>query len=179
MAGLRQEQIDAAQAFANATIGALQTDKGVHAETAIAATARMAGTFLFRSFGFPLKDVQPGQAVLSEQANEQGPQLIQVLGAVLEHIGVQLDHEKLGATAPDQNQPQLAFLETQRTLEPGYLDIRSRFSLSPHEAAIAAAVATALLIQQSASVLPPEVAFGLAVYGFVEGSKTVPDPVTL
>ena len=179
MASLRQEQIDAAQAFANATIGALQMDTGVHAETAIAATARMAGTFLFRSFGFPLKDVQPGQVVLSEQANEQGPQLIQVLGAVLEHIGVKLDHGKFGAESPEQNQPQQAFLETQRLLEPGYLDIRSKYGLSPHEAAVSAAVATALLIQQSASVLPPEVAFGLAVYGFVEGSKTAPDPVTL
>jgi hypothetical protein len=52
MASLKQKQIDAAQEFMDTTIHALKTDRGLHAETAIAATARMAWTFLFRSFRF-------------------------------------------------------------------------------------------------------------------------------
>ena len=98
MTSLKQEQISAAQELVNKTIDLLKTDRGVHVETAVAGTARMAGTFLFRSFNFPINSIQPGQAVLSDQANEQGPRLIQVLGGMLSHIGVSLDR---AATAPD------------------------------------------------------------------------------
>ena len=89
------QQIKVAQDFANATIEALNTEQGIHAETAVAGAARMAGTFLFRSFGFPLQDIQPGQVVLSDQANAQGPVLLEILGSVLSQIGIVLDEEEL------------------------------------------------------------------------------------
>jgi hypothetical protein len=80
MASPTKEQQDAAQQFVGLAIEAFKGERGVHAETAIAGVARMAGTFLFRSFAFPLASAQLGQAVLSEAANEQGPKLIQALG---------------------------------------------------------------------------------------------------
>jgi hypothetical protein len=73
MSSLSQQQKAAAETFVRVVIDALKTDKGVHAETAVAAMARMAGTFLFRSFAFPPSDITPGQAVLSDMANDQGP----------------------------------------------------------------------------------------------------------
>ena len=85
MQSITQPQIDAAQEFANTVVAELRTDKGVHAETAVASVARMAGTFLFRSFGFQLPDVEPGGVVLSEQANEAGPRLIQILAGAHPH----------------------------------------------------------------------------------------------
>ena len=118
MQSITQQQIDAAQEFANTVVAELRTDKGVHAETAVASVARMAGTFLFRSFGFQLPDVEPGGAVLSEQANEAGPRLIGILAGALAEIGVALDEQKLGATGLAANQPKLGFLETQKRLEP-------------------------------------------------------------
>jgi hypothetical protein len=178
MGSLSQQQIDAAQEFAGTTIEILKTERGVHAETAIAGTARMAGTFLFRSFNFPLENVKPGQPVLSEAANEQGPELIQILGGVLEHIGVKLDKSQFGQAPNPEHQPLLNFLETQKQLEPKYAGTAKRLGLSLQEAAQSAAVACALLIQQSAEILDPNVAFGIAVYGFIEGSKTAPEPVT-
>jgi hypothetical protein len=36
-----------------------------------------------------------------------------------------------------------------------------------------------LLIKHFAQVLDANVAFGIAAYGFVEGSKTAPDPVEI
>jgi hypothetical protein len=179
MASLKQRQVDAAQEFVSAAIDALKTERGVHAETAVAAVARMAGTFLFRSFGFPMNDAQPGQVVLSGNANEEGPRLVQLMGGVLSHIGVALDDEKLGGAPAPEHQPNQAFLETQKRLEPAFVAIKERFALSLSEAADAGAVATALMIQQCAQALDPHVAFGLAVYGFIEGSKTAPDPVVL
>jgi hypothetical protein len=71
------------------------------------------------------------------------------------------------------------FLETQKKLEQLYTPVKARLGLSREEAAQAAAVATALLIRQCAKVLDPNIAFGIAVYGFVEGSKTAPEPVEI
>lgn len=177
MTPITQPQIDAAQAFANAVVAELKSDRGVHAETAVAAVARMAGTFLFRSFGFDLQDVQPGQPVLSEQANEAGPGLIRVLAGALAEIGVAIDEAKLGAPALAANRPTLDFLATQARLEPAFAAIRDRHGLSLTEAADAAAIATAFTIHQCARVLDPSIAFGVAVYGFIEGTKTAPGPV--
>lgn len=178
MESLSQQQIEAAREFVTTTIDTLKTERGVHAETAIAGAARMAGTFLFHSFGFPLDGVKAGQPVLSEKANEQGPHLIQILGSVLSLLGITLDKEQFGKSPSTENQPLLGFLETQRQLEPRYMKIRDRLGLSFQEAAESAAVASALLIQHSAQVLNPNVAFGVAVYGFIEGTKTAPEPFT-
>lgn len=48
MASLTQNQLEAAKQFARAAIESLPTLQGIHAATAIAGAARMAGTFLFR-----------------------------------------------------------------------------------------------------------------------------------
>ena len=179
MGHLSQDQIEAAQEFVDATINALRNDKGVHAETALAATARMAGTFLFRSFGFELDGLKPGQAVLSEAANERGPRLVDILGSILSDQGVPLDQNKFTDPTPEGNEPQIEFLDTQRKLEPSFSAIRDHHGLTLEQAAESAAAATANLVQQCASVLDPNIAFGIAVYGFIEGSKTAPDPVVL
>jgi len=179
MTTFSKQQIDAAQEFANVTLSALKLGQGVHAETVVAATARMAGTYLFRSFGLKLPGVKPGQAVLSEAANEQGPLLIQIAGGVLSRIGIKLDNSQSGGVASSKNKPMLEFLDTQKKLEPLYAPIRARRGLSAPEAAQAAAVATALLIRHFAKVLDPNIAFTIAAYGFIEGSKTAPEPVEI
>lgn len=179
MASPTKELQDAAQQFVGLAIEAFNSERGVHAETAIAGTARMAGTYLFRSFGFPLASVEPGQAVLSDAANEQGPKLIQALGSVLAHIGVSLDKSKLGVNKNSEHQPLLDFLATQKRLEPGFSQVIQALDLSHLQAAESAAIATAILIKQCIPVLDPHLAFGIAAYGFVEGSKTAPDPVVI
>src|SRR5215471_12316155 len=121
--GSRQKMAEAANELVAATVAALKNDRGVHAETAIAAVARMAGTFLFRSFGFQLRDLKPGEYVLSEQANEQGSRLVQVLAGVLARLGVQIEEAKLSAQPGPENQSQMAFLETQKLLEPKFNEI--------------------------------------------------------
>jgi hypothetical protein len=161
------KQVDAANQFADATIAALKNAKGVHAETAVAAAARMAGTLLLRSFDLPLDGIEAGEVVLSEQANEEGPQLVNILGSVLTHLGVHLDHARLSNEPGDDHKPLLEFL---------YAEIRIRLGLSLKEAAEAAAAATALLIQRTAQLLDPNVGFHVAAYGFVEGTKTAPGP---
>ena len=50
----------AANEIVDAIVEALRSDRGVHAQTAIAAAARMGGTFLFRSFGFETRNTEAG-----------------------------------------------------------------------------------------------------------------------
>ena len=169
----------AAQEFVKLAIEELQDERGVHAETVIAGVARMAGTFLFRSFGFTVPNGQPGQAVLSEQANERGPRLIEITASSLADSGIGVDFESVTDEARRAHQALLGFLQTQRRLEPALNGIKEKYGLSLTQASDAAAIATALLISQTTQVLEPSVAFDLAVFGFIEGSKTIPDPPVL
>jgi hypothetical protein len=179
MITLSKPQMDAAQAFANAAVAALQDDGKMHAGTVVAGSARMAGTYLFRSFGLKLRGVKPGHAVLSEPADVQGPVLIQIAAGILGRLGIKLDSAAAGAPADSPHQARQEFLQTQKTLEPAFAPIKDRFALSMPEAAQAGAVATALLIRHCAQILDPNTAFGIAALGFVEGTKTAPEPVHL
>jgi len=177
MATLSKQQLDAAHEFANATLSTLKLSQGIHPPTVIAASARMAGTYLFRSFGLKLPGVLPGQVVLSEAANEQAPLLIQIAASTLARIGIKIANSPPALAADAKSKPMLGFLDTQRKLESVYAPIRAKFSLTADQAAQGAAVATALLIRHCAKAVDPNVAFGIAVYGFIEGSKTAPEPV--
>jgi uncharacterized membrane protein len=55
MITLSKPEMDAAQAFANAAGAALQDGGKMHARAVVAGSARMAGTYLFRSFGLKLR----------------------------------------------------------------------------------------------------------------------------
>lgn len=168
------------QAFAQAAFDALATDGHLQAESAIAAMARMAGTYYFRSFGYAVLQVQPGQAVLSQEASEKGPELMNLTHAVLSRMGVKIDDAvvRRALDQPDDRyKPVMGFASTQPRLERAFAPIKAAHGLSNVEAGQAAACATALLIYNCRDVLPPAVAFGVAVYGFVEGTKTAPWPV--
>jgi len=174
VASLNQVQLQAAGEFGTAAMQAFDQGGTFPAEMVIGATARMAGSFLFRSLGLPLTGVQAGSVVLSEQANQQGPRLIQILATVLQNIGVKLDSSKLSAAQGAPRGLEESFLETQKVLETRFVAIRERHGLSDGEAADSVAVAAAILIKRCSNSLDPHVGFALAVYAFIEGSKTAP-----
>lgn len=178
MAALTQAQLEAASEFGTTALQAFDQGGTFPAETVIGSVARMAGSFLFRSLELPLTGIEPGAVVLSEQANQQGPRLIQVLGGVLQSVGVKLDSSRISDSqraVKGQTEP---FLETQKILEAPFVAIRDSHGLGNVEAAESAAVATALLIKNCSSLLDPHVGFTLAVYGFIEGSKTAPGVIS-
>ena len=178
MSAIRKEQIECAKEFENFIFNSLQSEKGIHAETAVAASARMAGTFLFRSFGFPLKGIEPGQPVFSDSANEQGPKLMGLLNNALGQMGVKIDPKLLETADHKSNPPLFDLLEMQEKLEPGMTIIKDRLGLSYQELAESAAISAASIIVKCSKVLAPDVALKIAVYGIVEGSKTAPRPIT-
>ena len=170
---------DCATEYANTTISALKFPGGVHPPTVIAACARMAGTSLFRSFALHLPNAKPGQAVLSSEADQHSPMLLRTAAGILATLGITLPASPNGELPDDKAKPMHGFLQTQRLLEPLFLPIQAKYALSARQAGQAAAIATALLIHHFAKHLAPSVAFGLAAFSFVEGSKTAPEPVTL
>jgi hypothetical protein len=176
---LSKQQIDAAQEFATATIEALKLPNGVHPGTVVAASARMAGTYLFRSFRLKLPGVKPGQAVLSVEANEQWPQLINIAADALSRMRIAIDNTQAGREVEPKHKPMLEFIETQKKLEPLYAPIKERYGFSACEAAHSVALGTALLINHAKNFLDPTTAFNIAVYGFIEGAKTAPEPVDI
>jgi hypothetical protein len=82
----------------------------VHPATAITSCARLAGSFMFRSFNLKLENATPGSAVFSDLANEKGPGLMSVLGRSLSNFGVNPDPQRLQSAQIEDSD--LSFLET-------------------------------------------------------------------
>lgn len=138
---------------------------------AITSTARLAGSFLFRSFGFKINDAKPGTVMLSEEANTKGPQLVNMTYAVLQNFGVQIDNNKM--SNENQKKALSNFVDAISKIQNPALEIMKKKDLSFEQMAQSAAIATAFIIQQSNN-LAPEEGFGTAIYHYIEGSKTNP-----
>ncbi|MFN3587046.1 MAG: hypothetical protein ACK4UT_06040 [Moraxellaceae bacterium] len=171
MSRLRPEQLSAATAFAEATLAALPDADGV---TRVSACARMAGSFLFRNFAHALNRPAPGSVLSLPVAGAHGPRLIGLLQNALARLGLAVDAGRAELEHDSLATPALGFLASQSRLAPAFEPIRQQQGLSLEEAADAAAVAVAMLIKQGERTLPAQAAFAIAVYAFIEGSKTVP-----
>ena len=159
---ITQEQNRAIGDFVDLIAGRLGSGRAIHPETAIAASARISGSLLLRSFGFDLETPEPGTALLSNEANEKGPSLINLLGAFLAQNQIELDSTKVGG-APEHRgeEPNLSTQESLALLQEDALQIAARHSLSLQQAAEAAALATGFIVKEcvtperSASTSPP------------------------
>jgi hypothetical protein len=138
---------------------------------AISGTARLAGSFLFRSFGFEINEAKPGTAMLSEEANTKGPQLVNITHAVLQNFGIQIDNNKM--SNGNQKQAESNFIEVIDKIQNPALEIMNNNKLSYEQMAQSSAIATAFIIQQSNNISPEE-GFGTAIYHYIEGTKTNP-----
>jgi hypothetical protein len=160
--------------FTQAIISSLATDQGVHAETAISAASRMTGTFVIRSCGLPLAQFAPGTPLLGDIIDEHGQKVLRTIDEALASMKLALDPQNLDYDLPEANQPRMNLAEVQSLLDGSFRAIADKYHLSPQEGAHAAAVATAMLIKKCSGVLEPHLGYTIAMYGMVEGSKTVP-----
>jgi hypothetical protein len=172
---ITKEQNIAAGEMVELIADKLGVNRQIHPGTAISAGARLAGSFYFRSLNLNLKDIQPGSAVLSEQANEKGPLLINTLGITLSGFGINLDEDSISAASKAESEK--SFLESLNILQDEAHEIMSRNKLTQEQMAHACAMATAFIIKACKADLSAESGFNTAVYGFIEGSKTYPPPL--
>jgi hypothetical protein len=172
---ISEAQHNAAGEMVDLIVARLGDGGAVHSVTAIASASRLAGSLLLRSFGLNIKDLQPGVVVLSTEANERGPELVNILGSMLQHFGVPLDEAKLGGDQTEvDEEPELSVTGSLELLQDDAWAIAQKNGLDLREAAHAAALATAFIVKECANDLGSEKSFNLAIYGFIEGSKTVP-----
>jgi len=138
---------------------------------AISSSARLAGSFLFRSFEFNPGNANPGDVMLSEEANTKGPQLVNITHAILHNYGIQIDNNKMsgGNTKPTESN----FLDVISKVQNPALEIMKKNDLSYEQMAQSTAIATAFIIQQSQNISPEE-GLGIAIYHYIEGTKTNP-----
>ena len=154
----------------------LAMPQGVHAETLVASSARMAGTLLVR--GWADENAEPGTVLLSAEADRHGPALVDTLLQTLRQFGhAQVGDRDFGADGLSTGASQMTLAQTQVLLEPWYRKTQQLSGLSDRSAAIAASVATAMQIHQCRDVIDVGAACGLAVSALVESMKTVPAPL--
>jgi hypothetical protein len=87
-----------------------------------------------------------------------------------------LDHSRAGEPLRPRDHPTLGFLESHQLFEPAFLPIRTRYGFDDEQAPYAVAAAVALLILHCAKGLDPHKGFLSPPWGFIEGTKTAPDP---
>ena len=167
-------QFKASAELTQTILAKLTTEKGVHAETAIAAAARMAGTYMLRSSGLPLERFKPGTPVFSDIMNERGPMLLKTVDEVLESMNIAVNPRRVDCNVPDEHQPHMDLMDMQTLLDPAFEAIFHKYQLSIEEGAYAAAISTAVMIQKTAGVMNPYLGYAIAANGMVESCKTVP-----
>jgi len=172
---ISNEQNTAAGQIVDLIAGGTGATREIHPETAIASCANLAGSLLLRSFKFDLTKHAPGTILLSNEANENFPKLVNILAAFLEKSGITLDKSKLGGAASNGGaEPKLKFLQSLELIQGRAIDIAQRNRLNFEEASISATLATAFIVKECTRNIAPEIGFNVAVYSFIEGSKTVP-----
>jgi hypothetical protein len=165
---------DCGKALAVAAIPAYTVDGKVHPPTLVCACARMAGYYLLRSAGAVTAAMTPGAPILSPQVAERSGVLARTCAAVLASLGHALPPDPPRPLIAADAMPREELLESEARLRPLFTPLQNRFSLDDYPMARAGAVAAALVAHTVRKVLKPERSFGLAVYGFAEGSQSVP-----
>lgn len=174
---ISREQNNAAGQIVELLATRIGQNRAIHPETVIAVVARLSGSLLLRSFNFDLDKLGRGAIVLSKEANEKSPELLALLSTALTSRGIPLDTQKLGGDKSLRGEePNLSFDESIASLQDETLRIAQENSLDFERAAQAATLATAFIIAECSRTIGAETALNVAVYGLIEGSKTVPPP---
>jgi hypothetical protein len=116
--------------------------------------------------------------LLSDEANEKGLMLVNTLTAFLSASNLSMDEAKLGGQQGQQDQqgqePHLDILNSLTLLQTDAIKIAEANGLTMEQAAQSAALATAFIVKECSPQIGVETGFNVAVFCFIEGSKTVP-----
>ena len=94
--------------------------------------------------------------------------------ATLQQLGHQANEDDLNREFLSSKLSQLSFEESLNRLAPFFLKYCEVAPMSFSDAAFGAAIATGILVHDCREVIPVEKGGAIAVYGFVEGTKTAP-----
>ena len=173
---ISENQKKAAEEIIDLIVNVVGHKRKVHPATAISAASRLSGSLLFRSFNLSLVDVNPGTTILSHEANEEGPNLINIIGSALSILGVTIDNDEMKSASIEKSE--FNFLETLELTQAKALKIMEYYNLNFKDMAVACSLSTALIIKDCKNDLTVETGFNTAIFGLIEGTKTVPPPIS-
>ncbi|MDD2829702.1 MAG: hypothetical protein PHW18_09030 [Sulfuricurvum sp.] len=164
--------LNTAQFFIDASRKLLTENGRLHAETLIISLARIAGSLMYRSFEFD-NSITSGTVVLSDQANIHGPKLMNTMFAVLNQMGNEIGENNLNMEYASPKTSQLTFQESHERLSTFFLAY-CKTGVSFYDAAISASIAVGITVNDCKEVLSVDKGAAIAIYGFIEGTKTSP-----
>ena len=94
---------------------------------------------------------------------------------MLGSYNIQLDQSKIGKNYGED--PELSFIDTMTLLQNEVIKISKDNGLSFEAASHSMALSAAFIVRECAKNIGVEVAFNVAMLGFIEGAKTVPPPL--
>ena len=163
-------------------IKTINNERGVHAETAIAAAAVLTGEIVLSVSGYDLSGLEPGSAVFSDVVNQllfeaEGHLTVSdVFFNALYSQGIDVSKEIWPENIPEVHQVMLDPLQIVARARPQLNVLFESQPLEPLDRAYAAAQATALLVAETRRVLDPNIGKALALEAMLRGAKTVPLP---
>jgi hypothetical protein len=179
-------------------------DNRIHAPTVVGGAAALTGEFVLRAAGIPLPRNgfvfgDPINAILFESGDDQAtvweiiettasalglaeadlPDAPEIFGriaaaaaAIMQHRGDEIVYPPL--SIPHAHYPAEWSPNAGPRLRGAVQEIAARFRLTPRQTALALAMATGNLIHQGQDVLPPKIAFRLAVEIMFSTAKMAP-----
>lgn len=176
---LQPNRVEAAQEVLELLSRYFGGSNQAHCGTVLSAAAWLAGTSLFRSFGYPQLP-EPGSVMLSEQANTELPKLLSLFSYYLYLHHIVLKSDQLVTDVPDQHKPVKTILQIQEANQDEYNLIMRTHGLDYMDGARAGIIACSILFQyycvQEKDIQPP-LGAGIISRGLVTGAKTVPLPL--
>ena len=155
------------------------TEKSVHVQTVLYTAACLAGTSLFRSFGYS-QNTETGTVVLSDKANQEGQNLLNLFMFFIQNYGVKLKPSQLETNFTDGDKPHFTILEIQDSFQDNYQAIMEKHGLSFVDGARAGIVVCSMLFGHHCAHMKDvniNLGAGIIAMGLVEGAKSTPLPL--
>ncbi len=147
-----------------------------HAGTVLAVAGRLAGSSLFRSL-HANQQFTPGVVVLSEEANEAWPKLMNQFAFFCKQNGTDVMSRPMVTKFPEQDKPKLNVEQVLAEYQDQYHDVMKRHGLDYLDGARAGMILASIAFEyhvKKVKEIDPFVAAGIVAMGVVEGSKTAP-----
>lgn len=176
---LQRDRAEAAKEILRIFDRHFRTPQGIHPGTVLSAAAWLAGTSLYRSFGYA-QNPEPGTMMLSEKANQEFPKLLDLFTYYMAQSGAQIKPEQFILQIPEAFKPQMTLLQVQEAHQDEYNAIMKRHNLDYLDGARAGVIACSMLFNYHCvkrQDLDPRLGAGIISMGIVTGAKTAPTPL--
>ena len=177
--GMQKKRADAAMEFLELFQERIPlVDGKPHAGTVLSVAGRLAGTSLFRAIH--KQEFEPGTVVLSEEANQAYPQLLNLFAYYVKQSGLDVMSRPLVSQFPEGDQPRMEVTEVQAEYQDRYNAIMKKHGLDYLDGARAGMIVCFMVFQYhclKVREIDPFVGTGIIAMGVVEGAKTAPPPL--